>query len=101
MPDLRHVLAVLNERVHDADLVRKEWGEVTARNIAVLVDRRGQHGPAMCSKPGWVVCTPTKERNAEWRTANYHCSPSRRCSKMSRSRRSQTRCAMTRRASGM
>ena len=48
MLDLFNPLHILNNRIHDAVLVLKERREISAANMAILVDRGRQHDPA-CS----------------------------------------------------
>ena len=55
----------------------EERRQVAAGDVAVLVDRRRQHRPAVLAVPRRVVRAPAEERDAEWRPADDHGSRSR------------------------
>jgi len=52
---------VLDMRIHDAVLVLEKRGEIPARDMAILINRRRQHPPAMLLIPLRIVgTTPEK-----------------------------------------
>jgi hypothetical protein len=65
-------LAGLGLGIHDTEAVFKKRRKITARNIAVFVDRRGQDGTAVHTIPSWVVGATAHKRDAKWRASNYH-----------------------------
>src|SRR3989338_4552257 len=67
-----------NFGVHNATLMLKERWEPPTRDIAVLVDGRGEHRPAMFPIPDGIIGSAPEERDAKWRAANNH--PTLACS---------------------
>ena len=104
MDDLIQRLTVLDLRVDNAVAMLEEGREVATVNVAVLVDRRGQHGAAVLGIPFGIVGAATEEGDPKRGSADDHALPSRpgttaAAAKRSRSTSQQIRCSMARCAS--
>jgi hypothetical protein len=66
-------LAILHARVDNAIAMFKERREIAASDVAILVNRSGEHGAAVFPIPGRIVCATSKERDAKRSSADYHC----------------------------
>src|SRR5262245_13643928 len=64
--------ACLDLAINQANAVLEERGQVTAGEIAVLVDAGRQHSAAMAPVPRRVVGAAAKEGNAKRRPADDH-----------------------------
>ncbi len=60
--------------VDDAVPVLKKRGQITATDIAVLVDRGGQNRTAVFLVPGRVIGSPAEKRDPERRSTDDHSS---------------------------
>jgi hypothetical protein len=58
-------LTTFDLRINNTNPMFKKGGEVPARDIAILVDRRSQNRPAVFNKPHGVVCASPEKRNSE------------------------------------
>src|SRR2546429_2055824 len=77
MHDLIDRLTMLDLGIDDAVSMLEEGREVAAVDIAVLVDRRGQHGSAMLDIPFWIIRPATEEGDPKRGSANDHKPSSR------------------------
>jgi len=68
-------LAVLDPGVDQPDSVLEERWQITAREIAVLVNRGSKHRPTVITVPAGIVRATAEERNAKWGSAYNHSVP--------------------------
>jgi hypothetical protein len=62
--------------VYDAVLVFKERRQVPASYITVFIDGGSQNRAAIFLEPSWIVGSPSKKRDPEWRSTYNHSSSS-------------------------
>src|SRR5262245_27108682 len=65
-------VAILHLGVNNTISVLKEGRQITAGDIAVLVDRGGQYSAAVLTIPSGIVCAASEERDSKWRPAHNH-----------------------------
>ena len=65
-------VGTLDLRIHHAKAVFKKRWQVARCDVAVLVDGRGQYGPAVFPIPPWVVCTASKHGDAKRCACDNH-----------------------------
>jgi hypothetical protein len=61
MFNIANGLGVFNLGISDAVLVLEKRGKRSARDVAVFIERRGQHCPPVLPEPGGVICTTAEE----------------------------------------
>src|SRR3989344_4667075 len=74
MLDLVDRFAVFDFRIHDAELMLEERGQVATADIAILVYGCGQHDTTVFLVPGCVIGSPSKKGYPERCPGNYHWS---------------------------
>jgi hypothetical protein len=72
MRDLVRLLDALDLGINHAQAMLKKRRQISAGQIAILVDRRGQHATAMLAIPGGIIGAAPEERNPEWCPADNH-----------------------------
>src|SRR6185295_1154854 len=77
--DLVERLAVLDQRVDDAEAVLEEGRQMPAREVAVLVDGGREYRPPMHAGPRGIVRATPEERDAERRATDDHGQASSAC----------------------
>ena len=53
-------------------MIFEEGRQVTARDIATLVDRRRQHGAAKLAEPNRIIGSSAEKRNSKWGAGYDH-----------------------------
>src|SRR5436305_1590485 len=65
MLDLRNLINHLLLAIDQTVLVIEERRQSPAADVAVLVDRGGEHRAAVLSVPLWIIAAPTEEGDSE------------------------------------
>src|ERR1700722_6472780 len=72
MLDLAVAIDVLNFRIRNPAVVLEKRGQIAARDIAGLIDRRGKHGATMLAIPDRIVGAAAKKRDSKWGARDDH-----------------------------
>jgi hypothetical protein len=72
MADLVDALAILDLRIDNANLVLKKRRQVTAGQVAILVDRSCENRSAVDAIPRGIVGSSTKKRDTKGGPADNH-----------------------------
>src|SRR5262245_17542642 len=70
--NIRDFLDVFDDRVDEAIAVLEEGRQYANADIAVLIDRGGEHGTAVLPEPLRIIGAATEKRDPKWGAADDH-----------------------------